>query len=49
MKPKLRLVHDEQPHGPSERFLRLTRNIKLAANPPTRFEPTKKRPQDIII
>jgi hypothetical protein len=33
--------------GPSEAFVKLTRNPKLAS--PARFEPTEKGPNDVII
>lgn len=49
MKPKLKLAVDNKPIGPSERFLSLTRNIKLAKRPPIRFEPTVKAPGDIVL
>lgn len=46
-KPKLTLVHDEQPKGPSASFVAIGRNVKL--KPPVRFEPTIKRDGDIVI
>jgi hypothetical protein len=33
--------------GPSEAFVKLTRNPKLAS--PARFEPTEKGPNDVVI
>lgn len=47
MKPKLALVHDEQPKGPSASFVAIGRNPKL--RPPVRFEPTRKGPNDVVI
>lgn len=46
MKPKLKLV-EEPKGGPSLAFLRLTRNPFLES--PVRFEPTHKRPEDVVI
>lgn len=33
--------------GPSERFVSLTRNPRL--RPPVRFEPTPKKPGDVVL
>jgi hypothetical protein len=35
--------------GPSPEFVALTRNPELAANPPSRFEPTVKGIDDVVI
>lgn len=35
--------------GPSRSFIELTRNPELAANPPSRFEPTVKGANDVVI
>jgi hypothetical protein len=46
----LRLVApriDRISQGPSEAFVKLTRNPKLAS--PARFEPTEKGPNDVIM
>ncbi len=45
----LRLVHDEPVRGPSESFIRLSRNPELAANPPARFVATVKQDGDVVI
>lgn len=42
----LRLVADRD-RGPSERFLKLTRNPALES--PTKFVPTPKQPGDIVL
>ncbi len=44
---KLKLVVDHVPVGPSERFVKLTRNPALAS--PARFEPTTKGENDVVI
>jgi hypothetical protein len=35
--------------APSESFMRLTRNPDLARRPPTKWEPTEKKPGEFIL
>lgn len=47
-KPNLKLAIDNEPTGPSERFLGLTRNLKMARNAPKRFERSKQVREDDV-
>jgi hypothetical protein len=45
----LPLVRTVKREGPTARFVSLTRNMELAQNPPSRFEPTVKAIGDVVI
>lgn len=51
MKPQLKLITNTHRiiAGPSPDFIRRGRNPELAANPPVRFVPTIKGPNDVVI